>query len=105
MPLLYTRGIVVGLGTWYALGTNFFTLATDRRIETGFAVGVLAYAGVSLLGDAILAGRGRGRIRSWRAYLVETLLGGFIGAGLGFYLNMAQVPVVLKKFHSITASD
>ena len=98
MPLLYVRGIVIGLGAWYALGSDFFALATARRIEFGFAVGVLAYAGVSLLGDAVLARRGRGRIRSWRAYLVEVLLGGLIGAGLGFYLDASQVPVVLKKF-------
>ena len=97
-PLFYVRGIAVGLGAWYALSHDFFALATARRIELGAAVGVLAYAGVSLLGDALLAGRSRGRIRSWRAYLVEALLGGFIGAGLGFYLDTSQVPVVLKKF-------
>ena len=90
-----------GWATWYALSHDFFALATARRIELGAAVGVLAYAGVSLLGDALLAGRSRGRIRSWRAYLVEALLGGFIGAGLGFYLDTSQVPVVLKKFQSL----
>ena len=98
MPLLYVRGIVVGLGAWYALGTDFFALPTARRVELGFVVGALAYAGVSLVGDAVLAWRDRGRVRPWRPYLVEALLGGFVGAGLGFYLDSSQVPVVLEKF-------
>lgn len=98
MSLLYARGIVVGLGAWYALGSDFFALPTARRIAMGFAIGALAYAGVGLVGDAILARLRRGRIRCWRAYLVEALLGGFVGAGLGFYLDTSQVPVVLEKF-------
>jgi len=97
-PLLHVRGSVVGLAAWYALRRQFFILPTDQRVEFGFAVGVLAYAGVSLLADAVRAWCGRGRIRSWRVYLVETLLGGFVGAGLGFYLDASQVPVILEKF-------
>jgi cyclic beta-1,2-glucan glucanotransferase len=98
MPVLYARGIVIGLGASYALGNDFFALTTAQRIWFGFGVGVTAYAGVSFLRDCILTSQGRGSIKPWRTYFVEGLLGGFVGAGLGFYLDTSQVPVVLEKF-------
>ncbi|MEN6450322.1 MAG: hypothetical protein ABFC96_07520 [Thermoguttaceae bacterium] len=96
-PLLWARGAAIGLGVWYALHAGLLRLPTGERVTIGLAVGVLAYAGVSLLSDALLWLRGRGRVRSWRPYLVEALLGGFIGAALGFYFDALQSPVVLDK--------
>src|SRR6202040_1977222 len=43
--------------------------------------------------------RGNGRLQPGRLYLVNALLGGFIGAAIGFYLDAAQVTVITKKFH------
>ena len=37
------------------------------------------------------APRGRGRVQPSRVYLVQALLGGFIGAAIGFYFDAAQV--------------
>jgi cyclic beta-1,2-glucan synthetase len=68
------------------------------RVGFGFAVGVAAYAGVNLLRDGVAATRGRGRVQSPRVYVVHGLLGGFIGAALGFYFDAAQVSVVVAKF-------
>jgi len=98
IPVLYARGIVIGLGAWYALRSDFFALTTAQRICYGFMVGALAYAGVSLLRDTVLTSRGLGRVKPWRTYFVEGLLGAFVGGGLGFYMDTAQVPVVLEKF-------
>ncbi|MCE5266884.1 MAG: hypothetical protein LLG00_03245 [Planctomycetaceae bacterium] len=97
-PILYVRGAVIGLGVSYALNTDLSSLDTFHRARFGFLVGALVYAGVSLVGDAVLRLCGRGRIRSWRPYLIEALLGGFVGAGLGFYFDASQTPVVLHKF-------
>ena len=102
-PLLYLRGLVAGLAAGHALANGFFVWATEWRIIYGFAVGAAVYAGISLARDIFLALRHRGRIRTWRAYLVEVSLGGFVGAGLGFYLDSAQVPIILNKFRLYTS--
>ena len=75
-------------------------LAQDMlaRVAFGFAVGMAAFAGVSLLRDGGYAMRRRGRLQ-WRLYLVESLWGGLIGAAAGFYLDAAQVSLVVDKFH------
>ena len=98
-PWLYARGAVVGLalGLGVALGTSGQSMAT--RVWFGFGFGVATYAGINLLADALEASRGRGRVQSWRVYFVQGLLGGFIGAALGFYFDAAQVEVVVAKFH------
>ena len=98
-PWLYARGTVVGLalGLGVALAISGQSMAT--RVWYGFGFGVATFAGINLLGDAIEASRGRGRVQSWRVYLVQGVLGGFIGAALGFYFDAAQVAVVVAKFH------
>ena len=65
----------------------------------GFGVGVAAFAGVNLLRDVVYGLQHRGGPRSWRVYFVDAVLGGFIGAAIGFYLDAAQVSVVVAKFH------
>ena len=39
-----------------------------------------------------------------RYYVVHALLGGFIGAAIGFYLDASQVAVVVAKFHRYLAA-
>ncbi len=96
--LLYARGAVVGLGLGLALtlgGDGWWMIG---RVGFGLAFGLLAFAGVNLAQDLALAGRSEGRVQSWRVYLVQGLLGGFIGAALGFYFDAVQVEVVASKF-------
>ena len=75
IPVLYARGIVIGLAAWHALRCDFFALTTAQRIWYGFMVGALAYAGVSILRDVILSSRGQGSMKPWRTYFVEVMLG------------------------------
>jgi cyclic beta-1,2-glucan synthetase len=104
-PLLYARGAVVGL----ALGLGMALAISDRSMATrvwfGFGFGVATFALINALGDAFEASRGRGRVLSWRVYLVQGLLGGFIGAALGFYFDAEQVRVVVAKFHQYLGVD
>jgi cyclic beta-1,2-glucan synthetase len=98
-PTLYLRGAVVGLGLGYAISLALAEGPMQTRVWFGVGVGVAAYAGVNLLRDTLNGLRARGRPQSWRVYLVQALLGGGIGAGLGFYLDAAQVSLVTAKFH------
>ncbi len=97
-PTLYLRGAVVGLGLGYGVAQALAHSDIATRSWFGFVVGVAAYAGVNLLADAARASGGRSRVRAPRVYLVQGLLGGAIGAGLGFYFDAVQVGVVLDKF-------
>lgn len=98
-PILYLRGAVVGLGLGYAVGLALAEQEMATRVWFGFAVGVAAFAGVNLVRDLLYGVQNRGRVQSWRPYLVDAALGGFIGAAIGFYLDSAQVAVVVDKFH------
>ncbi len=98
-PWLYARGAVVGLALGLALAVGIAGQSMATRVWFGFGFGLAAYAGINGLADASGASLGRGRVQSWRVYLVQGLLGGFIGAALGFYFDAAQVGVVVAKFH------
>ncbi len=97
-PVLYARGLVIGTAFSTGLTANFAELPTSERIMFGSFAGLCAFAGVSAARDFIYGLRQCGGLRVWRFYLVEGFLGAFIGAGLGFYLDAAQVPVVVDKF-------
>ena len=97
-PVLIARGVAVGFACAVALGMNLPALPTSQRIRFGLAAGALAYAGVSLVRDLIYGLRKCGGFKSWRMYLVEGVLGAFVGAAFAFYLDAAQIPVVLNKF-------
>ena len=97
-PRLYARGAVVGLALGVALAVGVDGRSMASRAAAGLGFGAVAYAGVNLLGDLLLASRGRGRVQNGRVYLVQGLLGGFIGAALGFYFDSVQVAVVASKF-------
>jgi cyclic beta-1,2-glucan synthetase len=98
-PVLYARGAVVGLGLGYAVTHAMAEEEMLGRVKFGLGIGILAFAGVSFVRDSLHALRGQGRPQSWRVYLVQSLLGGFIGAAIGFYLDAAQVSVVVSKYH------
>lgn len=102
-PVLYVRGAVLGLGASFALYCNFFALPTAQRILFGGVLGAFAYGGVSVFRDSILSSNAKGSVKPWRGYFVEALLGGFIGGGIGFYLDTAQVPVVIQRFYQYAA--
>src|SRR5262249_19222176 len=100
---LYTRGAVVGL--CLGLGVVLAMAQEGRltRVLFGFGLGIAAFSGVDWLRDLVRGGQGRGRLQSWRVYRVHALLGGFIGAALGFYFDAAQVDVVVAKYHRYLA--
>jgi cyclic beta-1,2-glucan synthetase len=98
-PVLLARGAVAGLGAGWFLVGGLPGQVTPARAGVGFLVGAAAFAGVNLVRDAINAGRQRGRVVGGRAYLVQALLGGFVGAALGFYFDAPQLHEVTAKYH------
>ncbi len=103
-PILYLRGAMVGLGLGSGLTLAMAEKDLATRVGFGFGIGALAYAGIDLLRDILNAARERGQVQAARYYLVHALLGGFIGAAIGFYLDAAQVSVVVAKFHRYLAA-
>ena len=102
-PVLYARGLVVGLAVAMALGVGLPARETGLRMGFGAAAGALAFAGVSMARDMVLGLRRRGGVKSVRLYLVDACLGGFIGGALAFYFDGGQIPIVLTKFNLYTS--
>ena len=100
---LYARGAIFGFGFAYAIVQKIYLQGMSQRILFGFIVGLAAGLGVSLLRDIFYAIRGQGRVQSWRLYIVDSLLGAFIGAALAFYLDASQIPVVIEKLKQYTS--
>ena len=96
-PVIYARGAVAGCGVALALGHHLTGLPIADRVWMGFIVGAAAYGGVSILRDGVYAGRGLGRIQSWRLYAVEGVFGGCLGAALFFYMDAAQMEVIRQR--------
>jgi len=101
---LYARGVVAGLGFAYALTHGIIQWKMSDRILFGLVVGVIASGGMSIFRDAVYAFKGQGKIQSWRMYIIDSLLGAFIGSALAFYLDTLQVPIVIEKFRLYTSS-
>ncbi|OGW79252.1 MAG: hypothetical protein A3G33_00180 [Omnitrophica bacterium RIFCSPLOWO2_12_FULL_44_17] len=95
---LYARGAIVGFGFAYMVTGNLFEWDMPHRILFGLIIGLLASGGASILRDTFYTMRGQGKIQSWRLYFVDSLLGGFVGSAMAFYMDAAQVPVVVEKF-------
>jgi cyclic beta-1,2-glucan synthetase len=103
-PTLYLRGVVAGLGLGVGIAVALQGRDTATRAWFGFGFGAAVYAGVNLLADAARALTGRGHVQPLRLYFVQGLLGGAVGAGVGFYLDAVQVGVVVAKFqHYLSA--
>lgn len=103
-PVLYLRGAVVGFGFAYMVQQNLFAWQMPPRILFGLVIGLIASGGVSVLRDAVYGMQGRGRIQSWRLYLIDSFLGMFVGSAGAFYLDSSQVPVVIEKFKLYTSA-
>ncbi len=103
-PILYLRGSIVGLGLGIGLSLAMAEKDLATRVWFGFGIGAMAYAGIDLIRDSFESRRGRRRVRPSRVYVVHALLGGFIGAAVGFYLDASQVSVVVAKFHRYLAA-
>ncbi len=100
---LCARGAVSGFGFAYALTHNLIAQPMSERVVFGLGIGLLASAGVSIFRDAVYAINNQGRIQSWRMYLVDAVLGVFVGSALAFYLDSLQVPVIIDKFKLYTS--
>lgn len=98
-PILPLRGLVAGLGVGAAVLLSLSEKEMSTRIWFGLAVGLAASAGVNLLRDVVYGLTARGSVRAPRTYLIDALLGGFVGAAIGFYLDAAQLAIVGAKFH------
>ncbi|MBM4152094.1 MAG: hypothetical protein FJ220_01045, partial [Kiritimatiellaceae bacterium] len=96
-PVLYLRGFVLGLAIAIGAHMDFADLPTTQRIGIGFFSGIAVFGGVSMIRDCLFSAYGLGGLKSWRYYCVESGLGAFIGAGIGFYLDAAQLPILQTK--------
>lgn len=99
---LYARGAVVGAALAWGLTHGVPALSTGARLGVGALMGIAASAGVSFVRDGAWGLTRRGKIQTWKIYLVDGGLGGFIGAALAFYLDTAQIPVLVEKFKLYT---
>jgi cyclic beta-1,2-glucan synthetase len=96
-PVLWARGIVAGLAFAIGLNIEFASLETGIRIGYGALFGAAVFGGVSLMRDIFYG------FKSWRYYLIEGGLGAFIGAGLGFYFDASQLPIITTKIKFYTS--
>ncbi len=101
---LCARGAIVGFGFAYMVTQGMFDKPMAERIKFGLLIGALASGGISFLRDAYYGFKGQGRIQTWKMYLVDSLLGGFIGSAAAFYLDSMQVPVIVEKFKQYTST-
>jgi cyclic beta-1,2-glucan synthetase len=97
-PVLSLRGMITGLAFVIGLRLDCPALPAQQRILFGLIAGAAVFGGVSIIRDLLFGARGIGGVKSWRYYLVESGLGAFIGAGIGFYLDASQLPIIGTKF-------
>ena len=101
-PWLYARGVVGGVGLAYGFVGNWQDAAMSRRATLGFLVGASTFAGVDLVRDLVRRSLGRGDVQAPRFYGMRVVIGGLIGAAIGFYLDAAQLAIVVEKFRQYT---
>ena len=100
--MLYVRGAVVGLGLGYGLSPG--TARAESMLEPGRASGSSSGSrptrGSTCSATPSRAATGRGRVQSWRVYLVQALLGGFDRRRRsGSTSTRPRSRVVVDKFH------
>jgi len=103
-PILYLRGAVIGFAIAYGITNGIYHEETQTRILVGLIAGLFASAGVSILRDIIYSVNGKGHLQSWKVYFIDSLLGGFIGMAMAFYLDAAQISVIAKKINLYNSS-
>ncbi|MBU0650874.1 hypothetical protein KKC59_03080, partial [bacterium] len=96
--VLYARGAIMGFGFAYGISQGIFQQAMGDRVLFGLMFGLIASVGVSIVRDIVYGFQNHGKVQSWKVYFIDSLLGGFIGLALGFYLDSSQVPVIVAKF-------
>lgn len=98
-PHLYLRGALLGLGLHLVPVQTLMHETPGTRFLLGAGMGAVAFAGAGMLMDLQEKIRGRRqRLQSWRVYLNGTLLGGFVGGAIAWYVDPSQSAVVLNKF-------
>ncbi len=103
-PAHYARGMVVGVGLGSALLAAVQAAEPGVRFVYGCIVGAAAYAGVDILRDALLVAAGRrGRLQTWKLYVLGLFLGAFCGGALAWYLDTAQLAVIAAKYAKYAA--
>lgn len=100
---LYLRGIVVGGVFAYGLTSGMMYMETEDRLFFGLMAGLMCSSGVSLLRDLLNGLRNKGRIQTLRVYIVDSLVGVFIGSLVAFYLDAVQVTAIIEKFGAYTS--
>ena len=100
-PLLMLRGRRSGWDWRIGLAVALPEKELATRAWFGFGFGALADALVDFVRDYFHAVRGRGRVQTLRYYAVHVLLGGFIGAAIGFYLDATQVSIGDREVPSL----
>ncbi len=101
-PWLFARGAVGGAGLAFGLLGDWQRATIADRAALGFLIGALTFAGVDLVRDAVRRSLGGGDVQAPRFYGARVVLGGLIGAALGFYLDVAQLAIVVEKFRLYT---
>jgi cyclic beta-1,2-glucan synthetase len=98
-PHLYLRGAIIGCGL-YLIPVQAMILKTPgERFLLGALIGGLAYAGAGLVLDGVEMLQGlRTKTQNWRVFLNASLLGGFVGGAIAWYVDPAQSAIVLNKF-------
>jgi len=98
-PHLYLRGALIGCGLYLIPVQVLMLKSQGARFLLGSGIGALAYAGANMTMDVLGMVRGkRMHLQDWRTYLTGTLLGGFIGGAIAWYVDPSQSIVVLDKF-------
>ncbi|HQB94449.1 MAG TPA: hypothetical protein PK997_04470, partial [Candidatus Omnitrophota bacterium] len=97
--VLYARGAVAGFGIAAMIVQGYIHRSTSDRILFGLMIGFLASGGISFFRDLVYMMKGCGKVQSWRLYFIDSLLGGFLGGMLAFYMDAQQVAVVIYKFN------
>ena len=100
---LWLRGLVAGGGLGWFLAHRYPDADTVARSLAGFAIGSAAYAGITLFRDLLMTRRQQGRPPPWRVLLLELLLGGAIGAAIGFYLDDHQIRLITHRIQAYIA--
>lgn len=98
-PHLYLRGALLG-GGLYLIPVQAMMLNTQgARFLLGAGIGAMTYAGAGMIMDLFdMLRKKRTHLQHWRVYMTGTLLGGFIGGAIAWYVDPSQSAIVLEKF-------
>ena len=97
-PWSYVSGLILGIGTGWALGYGLPHAAPGTRFLCGLLIGAAGYAGTDLVRDLWTISQGvRHKLQGWRVYVLGAGLGGIVGGALAWYLDAGQLAVIGQK--------